>query len=57
MASGTRGDVQPMTALGQGLQAAGHRVRMIALLWMGWLFAQMIGHIDHDHIFKATQQH
>ncbi len=30
MASGTRGDVQPMIALGQGLQAAAHRVRMIA---------------------------
>jgi UDP:flavonoid glycosyltransferase YjiC (YdhE family) len=30
MASGTRGDVQPMIALGQGLQAAGHRVRLIA---------------------------
>ncbi len=30
IALGTRGDVQPMLALGQGLQAAGHQVRIIA---------------------------
>ncbi len=30
MASGTRGDVQPMIALGKSLKAKGHRVRLIA---------------------------
>jgi sterol 3beta-glucosyltransferase len=30
IAYGTRGDVQPVVALGKGLVAAGHRVRMIA---------------------------
>lgn len=30
VALGTRGDVQPMIALGQGLQTAGHRVQLIA---------------------------
>lgn len=30
MASGTRGDVQPMIALGKALQAQGHQVRLIA---------------------------
>jgi len=31
LALGTRGDVQPYIALGQGLQAAGHKVRLAAL--------------------------
>lgn len=30
IATGTRGDVQPMIALGKGLKAAGHQVRVIA---------------------------
>jgi sterol 3beta-glucosyltransferase len=30
MASGTRGDVQPMIALAKGLQQVGHRVRLLA---------------------------
>ena len=30
IASGSRGDVQPYVALGQGLQAAGHTVRLLA---------------------------
>lgn len=35
---GSRGDVQPYVALGQGLQAAGHRVRLCT----GEMFADFV---------------
>lgn len=40
IASGTRGDVQPMLALGHGLRAAGHSLRVLAgANFAGWVAA------------------
>ncbi len=47
-ALGTRGDVQPMIALGKGLQAAGHQVCLIA----GSNFERLVG--SHGLGFKGT---
>jgi UDP:flavonoid glycosyltransferase YjiC (YdhE family) len=45
-ALGTRGDVQPMVALGKGLQAAGHQVTVVAgANFAGWIESQALGFV------------
>lgn len=59
MASGTRGDVQPMIALGQGLRAAGHRVRMVAgsnfVPWIAAYGLECYPTVDMEALMRSPQ--
>jgi sterol 3beta-glucosyltransferase len=56
-ALGTRGDVQPMIALGKGLQAAGHTIRVIAgenfANWVQSYGFEFIGTVDMEALMTS----
>lgn len=59
VAFGTQGDVQPMVALGKGLQAAGHQVQLIAgensVAWVKSHGLECIGTIDMQALMQSEE--
>jgi UDP:flavonoid glycosyltransferase YjiC (YdhE family) len=59
VALGTRGDVQPMIALGKGLAAAGHQIRMIAgrnfADWVRSHGLDFVGSVDMEAVMSSEK--
>src|SRR5215208_6423902 len=58
-ALGTRGDVQPMIALGKGLQGAGHEITLIAgsnfESWVRSYGFEFVGSLDMEAVMKSPE--